>query len=254
MLYKNLIEGTDKMRKIHVITQKESVNENQLNDCIAVVIDVFLATSTIAFLLNKNYHPIYAVMDQDSALAVAAIQKGPYLLLGETKGKSIQGFEYPDPSRIVPCQNQQAAIICSTNGTKAIQKAKNAKRLYISSLVNGHAIAEKLHAQTDDSSILLICSGNDNRFSLEDFVGAGQIIDYLMSKGDYVLSDSSKLARETYQRSKAENFKKLYDCETAFLLRSLSFEESLTYVLNHFESINVVPVYDGEKIIQETNT
>ncbi|MGX9135299.1 2-phosphosulfolactate phosphatase [Rummeliibacillus sp. JY-2-4R] len=240
------------MRKIHVITQKESVNENQLNNCTAVVIDVFLATSTIAFLLNKNYHPIYAVMDQNSALAVAKVQKGPYLLLGETKGDCIPGFHYPDPSRILPCENQQAAIICSTNGTKAIQKAKNAKKLYISSLINGHAIAGKLYDQTDDSSILLICSGNDNRFSLEDFVGAGQIIDYLMSKGDYALSDSSKLARETYQRLKAENFQKLYDCETALLLRSLRFEESLTYVINHFESIHVVPVYDGEKIIIET--
>ena len=84
-------------------------------------------------------------------------------------------------------------------------------------------------------------------------VGAGQIVDYLMSKGEYVLSDSSKLARETYLHSKAENSQKLYDCETALLLRSLSFEESITYVINHFENIHVHTIYDGEKIILDTN-
>ncbi|MFC0272511.1 2-phosphosulfolactate phosphatase [Metabacillus herbersteinensis] len=239
------------MRKVHVITQKEVVCEQKLEGCAAVVIDVFLATSTIAFLLKHNYEPIYAVKDSESALALATQQKGPYVLLGETQGESIEGFQYPDPCLIELSELQTSAIICSTNGTRAIEKAAKAKVLYISSIINGHLIAERLHEQTDDSSIVLICSGNDDRFSMEDFVGAGQIVEHLMSRGEYVLSDSSKLARDTYQKSLANSFQNLLDCETASLLRSFDFAESMDLVIRNHEKVEIIPVFTGNKIVND---
>lgn len=239
------------MRKVHVITQKEAVNEQKLEGCTAVVIDVFLATSTISFLLKHNYGPVYAVQDSKSALELAAKQDRPYVLLGETQGKVIDGFQYPDPCLIEPIELQKIAIICSTNGTRAIDKAAKAKVLYISSLVNGHLIAERIHGQTDHSSIVLICSGNDDRFSMEDFVGAGQIVDHLMCKSDYMLSDSSKLARDTYRTSLAISFKNLLDCETASLLKSFDFEESMNLVIRNHEKVEIIPVFTGNKIVND---
>lgn len=239
------------MRKIHVITQKEAINEQMLEGCTAVVIDVFLATSTIAFLLEHKYGPIYAVKDSKRALELASRQDGPYLLLGETKGEAIEGFQFPDPCLIETTEQQKAAIICSTNGTRAIEKAKKAKVLYISSLVNGHLIAKRIHEQTDQSSIVLICSGNDDRFSMEDFVGAGQIIEHLINKGEYSLSDSSKLARRTYQNSLSISFQDLLDCETALLLRSFDFEESMDMVIQNCEKVEIIPVFIGNKIVND---
>lgn len=242
------------LRKIHVVMQKESVDKEKLKDCTAVVLDVFLATSTILFLLKNNYEPIYAVSDSESALALKVTINGPLLLLGETKGKSIEGFNYPDPSKIKYSNIPSTAIICSTNGTKAIKKAQRANVLFISSLVNGHMVANKIHNLQDSSSILLICSGNDNRFSIEDFVGAGQIVNHLMSKDQYELSDSAKLAQKTYQYYLNTNFKDLLTSETAHLLYSLGFEKSVHYVLDHFEKVNIVPRLDGEKIIIDSSS
>lgn len=239
------------MRRIHVITQKEIVDPIRLRDCTAVVIDVFLATSTIAFLIKHNYEPIYAMEDVDSARVFATQQKGLYLLLGEEKGETVEGFLYPDPTLLQSSQKKIPAIICSTNGTRAIEKAKEAKSLYISSLVNGHLIADRLHKQEDGSSIVLISSGNDNRFSTEDFVGAGQIIDHLMRKGDYILSDSSKVARETYLQSYSLSFQNLLEGETAVLLRGLGFPESMDLVIENYEKINVIPIFVGNKIIND---
>jgi len=236
------------MRRIHVITQKEAVKEEKLIGCSAVVIDVFLATSTIAFLLEHNYGPIYAVKDSESALSLAAEQKGDYLLLGETKGELIEGFQYPDPCMIEPCSTHEAAIICSTNGTRAIEKAAKAKTLFISSLVNGHVIADQLHTQQDDSSIVLICSGNDDRFSMEDFVGAGQIIEHLTAKGDYVLSDAAKLAKSSYQASLADGFKELYASETAELLKKFDFADSMELIIRNHEQLTVIPMVEDGKI------
>lgn len=239
------------MRRIHVITQKELVEPIQLLDCTAVVIDVFLATSTIAFLLENNYEPIYAMEDVESAKDFAALQTEPYILLGEAKGESVEGFLYPDPTLIEQSQQRKSAIICSTNGTRAIEKAKEAKTLYISSIVNGHLIAQRLHEQDDGSSIVLICSGNDNRFSMEDFVGAGQIIDHLMTKGNYSLSDVSKVARETYLHAHSISFQNLLDSETALLLRNFDFAESMNLVIQKHEKVNVIPMLVDNKVIND---
>lgn len=241
------------MRKIRVITQKEAIKEEKLSGCTAAVIDVFLATSTIAFLLENNYSPVYAVKDREEALALAAEQKGEFILLGETKGETIEGFRYPDPCLIDPCSSRKAAIICSTNGTRAIEKAANAKTLFISSLVNGHRIAEQIHAQSDESSIVLVCSGNDDRFSMEDFVGAGQIVEHLIGKGNYLLSDAAKLAKSAYQSSLANGFKELFECETAELLRRFGFADSMELVMRNHERLTIIPVYEDGMIIDSVN-
>src|SRR5699024_7314665 len=108
------------MRKIHVITQKELIREKDLKHCTAVVIDVFLATSTIAFLLNKNYHEIYATKSVAHARKYAREINENALLLGEINGNPVDGFVYPDPTLIEKVHESKSAIISSTNGTIAI--------------------------------------------------------------------------------------------------------------------------------------
>lgn len=239
------------MRKIHVITQKEAVREERLAGCTAAVIDVFLATSTIIFLLDRNYEPVHAVLGNEQALELSKLQEAEHLLLGESKGEGLEGFDYPDPCALKYSPERQAAIICSTNGTIAIEKAKNAKRLYISSLVNGHRVAERIHQEQDGSSIVLICSGNDDRFSMEDFIGAGQLVEHLDKWGGYELSDAAKLAQQAYRNSYAEGFNELLDSETADLLKRFKFPEAAEFVIRHHEKLDVVPVYEGGMIVKE---
>lgn len=239
------------MRKIHVITQKEAVREDRLAGCTAVVIDVFLATSTIIFLLDRNYEPVHAVLGSEQALDLSRQQQGRHLLLGESKGDGIEGFEYPDPCALEYSKQRQAAIICSTNGTIAIEKAKHAKKLFISSLVNGHRVADRIHQEQDGSSIVLVCSGNDDRFSMEDFIGAGQLVEHLVQRGGYELSDAAKLAQQAYGHSAAEGFNELLESETANLLKRFHFPHAAEFVIRHHEKLDVVPVYEDGVITKE---
>lgn len=241
------------MRKIHVVTQKEAVREERLSGCTAAVIDVFLATSTIIFLLERNYEPVHAVLGSKQALELSQLQQSEHLLLGESKGEGLDGFAYPDPAGLQHSQKRQAAIICSTNGTIAIEKAKGAKKLYISSLVNGHRVAERIHQEQDGSSIILICSGNDDRFSMEDFIGAGQLVSHLTKSGDYELSDAAKLAQKAYESSLAQGFKELLDSETAHLLQRFNFPAAAQFVINQHEQLDVVPVYENGMIVKEAD-
>jgi 2-phosphosulfolactate phosphatase len=236
------------MRKIHVITQKELVDSEMIRNCTAVVIDVLLATSTITYLLEKGYEPVYAVKDAISALDMVKEQKSPYLLIGEWQGESIENFYYPDPTLIETTKIKRPAIICSTNGTIAIEKAKQAKALYASSLINGHTVSEYIRQQEDGSSIVLICSGNAGRFSMEDFIGAGQIIDHLTRKDVFELSDAARLARDSFVHAKSKQFENLLESETAGLLRRTGYEHSTQWVIDHVEKVDVVPVYRNGKL------
>ena len=56
------------LRRILVILNKESVVPNRLTACSAVVIDVFLATTTINTLLAHDIAPVYAVENAEIAL------------------------------------------------------------------------------------------------------------------------------------------------------------------------------------------
>ncbi|WP_209123445.1 2-phosphosulfolactate phosphatase [Alkalihalobacillus sp. BA299] len=237
------------MRKIQVITQKELVDSSLIKHCTAVVIDVFLATSTITCLVENGFKPVYAVKDAQTALDVVKEEPYYFLLMGELNGEGIENFQYPDPTLIAKPSNEQAAIICSTNGTIAVENAKNAVSLYVSSLLNGHRVAEEIHLQEDDSSIVIVCSGNAGRFSMEDFVGAGHIIEHLMAKGNYQLSDAAKLARDSYLNSKSIEFQNLLEGETANLLVQTGYGHTSQWVIDHFETMDAVPIYQNGSFV-----
>ncbi|MFT4414762.1 2-phosphosulfolactate phosphatase [Fredinandcohnia humi] len=237
------------MRKINVITQKELVDQEKIRNCTAVVIDVLLATSTIAWLVENNYEPVYAVKDATEALKIVQDLHTPCHLLGEWNGEKIPGFDYPDPVQIQAAPEKQAVIICSTNGTIAIEKAKSATVLYVASLVNGHRVAESIQNQENESSIVIVCSGNAGRFSMEDFIGAGHLVDCLLQKQEYMLSDSAKLARQSFLSAKSTGFADIYKSETACLLINTGFQESLKWVLKHVEKVSAVPIYQNGKLV-----
>lgn len=231
-----------------MITQKELVDSKLIGNCTAVVIDVLLATSTITYLLEKGYEPVYAVKDVLSALDIVKKQKSPYLLMGEWQGESIENFHYPDPTLIDTTKIKRPAIICSTNGTIAIEKAKQAKALFVSSLINGHTVSKHIRQQDDGSSIILICSGNAGRFSMEDFIGAGQIVDHLIRNDVFELSDASRIARDAFVYAKSKQFINLLESETAGLLRRTGYEHSTQWVIDHVEKVDVIPVYKNGKL------
>ena len=231
-----------------MILNKESVVPDRLHACSAVVIDVFLATTTINTLLAHDIEPVYAVEDAEIAWQIQQLLGGNTLMLGESFGHAIDDFIYPDPTLITSQLSSTQAIICSTNGTKAIQKAKNAAQLYISSLANGHAVAKALHEELSDRSIVIIASGNNGRFSLEDFVGAGQIISHLQQLGEYELSDAAYAAQSIYECIKAQNYEPLYNTETVQLLKEVNMDDAVPFVIDTIESMDFAAIYEDGQI------
>lgn len=244
------------MRRIHVVTQKELVEEDKIKNNIAVVIDVLLATSTIVMALEKGISGVTPVKDSFSGHSIYKKDIVNNLLMGEKEGELIDGMLYPDPNLFNAEENEykRFLILLTTNGTVAIENSLAAKELYVSSLLNGHSIAKEINSKTNEESIILVCAGNHGRFSLEDFIGAGQIIHHLMdseSGHKYSLSDSSKGALTMYRSAKEDEFNILRSVETSKMLQSKGFNEAVNIVINNIEKVNIVPRLDGKNIVKK---
>jgi 2-phosphosulfolactate phosphatase len=81
----------------------------------------------------------------------------------------------------------------TTNGTRAIVTGGEGERLVACAFTNLGAVAESLK---DASSVAILCSGREDRFSLEDSLCAGLLIARLQGEYDVtpVLNDASRAA------------------------------------------------------------
>ena len=231
------------MRRVHVITKKEEIDRARLRDCTVVVIDSLLATSTICMLLEHGAASVIPTETLEEAYEIKAVLgEENCLMAGERKGFEIAGFLRPDPLELIKMELKNKHVILSTtNGTVALRHCSNGKTVYASSLLNYRATSQKLQQYHDDTSLLIVCSGNHGRFSLEDFLTAGAVLAQLSKSpqcSEWELSDSAIAALCLFEKSSEEEIRHLFlTSETGRLLTSLGYEQTLLYLTkNHHYS------------------
>jgi 2-phosphosulfolactate phosphatase len=241
------------MPKLHVILKKEEIDEEKIADKVAVVLDVLLATSTItAGLYYGAKEVIPAVNEQEARDYAKGLAEENFCLVGEFNGKTIEGFLDPNPSALKDKVPGKSLILSTTNGTVAIQKAKNAKKLYAASFLNGKAVADKI-SSSHNETVLIICSGSSNQFSLEDFYGAGYLLNCLHKAnggGVWELTDSSKAALYFYQSQAQRSTEILKASRVGKMLVEYGFEHELEFAASQ-DRLPIVPVVKGQSIVIE---
>ncbi|MGQ9825209.1 MAG: 2-phosphosulfolactate phosphatase [Desulfotomaculales bacterium] len=131
--------------------------------------------------------PADAPADREAAPSAAE----EVLLGGERGGERIPGFPLGNsPLEYGPeTVRGKVLVLTTTNGTRAVRlAAEKTGLLFIGSLLNARATAEKLWALKKDA--VLICAGTEGGFSLEDAVAAG-----------FVAGEILRLAREESGRA-----------------------------------------------------
>lgn len=159
-----------------------------------VVIDVLRASTTIIQALQNGAKEIIPVASVEFAVKVSGGMFGGLTLLGgERNTKKLDGFALGNS----PLEYTQevvggkAIILFTTNGSRAIVKAKFSEHLIIAAFTNLNAVAKHLVNHGKDFEIL--CSGRGNSFSMEDVVCAGKLISEVQKiQKDIELTDSAK--------------------------------------------------------------
>lgn len=180
--------------KINV--QFSYVNSDELNYTgkTTVVIDVLRASTTIIQALQNGAREIIPVASVEFAVKVSGGMFGGQTLLGgERNTKKIEGFALGNsPLEYTPeIVSGKTIILFTTNGSKAIVKAKFSENLFIAAFTNLTAVAKHLVNLNKDFEVL--CSGRGNHFALEDVICAGKLITEIQKLNkDIEFTDSAK--------------------------------------------------------------
>ena len=176
-----------------------------VSNAVCVVIDVLRATTVIATLFDRNSPRVYVAASHDTARSFA--RKHGCVLCGETDGYRAADFDYGNsPVEFASIDFRDRPVMLSTtNGTKATARVAGAKRVFLGATLNRSAVAAAAWNQAiqSDCDIVLVCSGTNDRYTLEDATAAGLYVEALVSHaGQWTmpdLTDSSITARRLWQ-------------------------------------------------------
>ncbi|MEO5862176.1 MAG: 2-phosphosulfolactate phosphatase [Burkholderiales bacterium] len=196
--------------KVHVLLRKEDFDPERLTANVVVVLDILFATTTIVTALANGASEVIPATDEHEARARAkAFPPESVVLSGERMIHTIAGFVSPLPLALTEIGVQGKRLIYSTtNGTVAMRQAETAPHVYAGCLLNGAATVGHIQTHHPDESVLVICSGSAGGMNLEDFYGAGYIVDRLVQKLDpnRDITDAAQSALRLYRTHDA------YDC------------------------------------------
>ncbi|WKZ67437.1 MAG: 2-phosphosulfolactate phosphatase [Flavobacteriales bacterium] len=171
---------------------------------IVVVIDVLRATSAMVAAFEHGVDRIIPVSTIEEARQY--IGRPGFIAAAERNGEVVEGFQYGNSPLAYAGEDLRGKtiVMTTTNGTKAINLAKDARKLVIGSFLNLTALSEWLVSQ--DDNILLLCSGWKDKFNLEDSVYAGAVMERLLASGKFGVEEDSSIAAKYMFMAARDNF------------------------------------------------
>jgi 2-phosphosulfolactate phosphatase len=212
---------------------------------IVVVIDVLRATSAICTAFQYGVEKMIPVATVEEALAYK--QQG-YLVGAERNAIAIEGFDFGNSpySYMTDKIKGQTVVITTTNGTQAIEAAKNAYAVVIGSFLNITALCDWLIVQ--DKPILLLCSGWKNKFNLEDTLFAGAVTEILSKQEAFKLLDGALATKYLYQQAHQNPYKFLNYSSHKERLSAMGLKDDIKYCLT-LDQTNVIPILKDKYLV-----
>ncbi|SFT51299.1 2-phosphosulfolactate phosphatase [Lishizhenia tianjinensis] len=214
---------------------------------IVVVIDVLRATSAICSAFNNGVSALIPVPTIEEAREYQA--KG-YLVGAERKGQIVDGFDFGNSpySYMKEELKGQEVVLSTTNGTKAINIAKDADTVVIGALSNLDALCAWLIEQ--NKNVLCLCSGWQDKFNLEDTICAGAIMEQLIATGNYTSDEDSSIAAKYLYLSAKDNYMGyLKSSSHRRRLKNLNLNEDIKYCLTPNQT-DVIPILKNGKLVK----
>jgi 2-phosphosulfolactate phosphatase len=146
---------------------------------LAVIIDVFRAFTTEAYIFANGARRIIPVMTLEEAHALKK-ENPEYVLVGERGGLKPEGFDFGNgPTEVLPVDFTGKTIIHTTsNGTKGLMNASNADAVLVGSFVMADSIVKYIQ-QNNFETISLVSTAPDTESDNEDILLAYYIRDIL---------------------------------------------------------------------------
>jgi 2-phosphosulfolactate phosphatase len=224
------------MKTIDVCLSPELMHLYDVRDKTVVVVDILRATSCMVTALANGAESIMPFADLDQC---QKMKTRGFITSGERDGKKVEGFDKGNsPFEYMNDEVRGLKIaFTTTNGTVAIEKAKDAKEVLIGSFLNLSAVVKNL--LMGEHNVLIVCAGWKGRVNLEDTLFAGAVVEKLK---DYLGPDCDAplAARHLYNLAKDDMAKFLSESSHVKRLNRLNIHDDFEYCLK-VDQYNVLP-------------
>lgn len=191
--------GYPRRVNLDVVLLPKQLEPRHLDGRTVVVFDVLRATTTMAAALAAGVAEIRVFDGLAEASHAASRHRGARVLCGEENCLPPQGFDLGNsPGAFRPDLHAGRTVYMSTtNGTRAIVAAREARAVFTGALVNASTVAAAVTAAGND--VTLLCAGTGGDVALEDVLGAGAVADALKRRTPFrAESDTPLLARRLF--------------------------------------------------------
>jgi 2-phosphosulfolactate phosphatase len=214
-------------------------------ESVTVVVDIFRATSAICTAFQYGIARVIPVTQVEDTYLYRADENT--IIAAERGGEVVDGFEFGNSPRsyMNDFVKDKTLVITTTNGTQAIEAARESEVILIGSFLNLNVLIDSLIGL--NKNVMILCAGWKNRFNLEDTLFAGAVVDELLKAGfSYEKdSDAAIASRILYLNAKDNMYEFLADSSHRNRLEKLNLDEDVKYCLS-INKTSVLPFYmDG---------
>jgi len=216
----------------------------------AVVVDVIRATTSVVTAFQHGCRSILPVASLEEARA-ALVASPEAVLAGEQGGCRIPGFVLGNSPREFSREMVAGrdVILTTSNGTKALRAVSAGRTVAIGAFLNRSAVSHWLVGRSADG--LIVCSGYEGVFSLEDAVCAGAIVDRAARlEGHPHLGDGARACQALWERFGSDLSQLLHETAWGRNIVGLGLGADLS-VCASLDVTDVVPQMDGGRISLE---
>lgn len=232
-----------------VFLTHSNISEGDVQDRTVVVIDVLRACSTIVTALDRGARAVMPVLDMAQAGKIASnLDPDVYRMGGERGGEKIEGYHLGNSPHEYTRDVVEGrdVILNTTNGTRALEQAKDAQHLVAACFLNAGRVVDYVQEHTD--AVTIVCAGRQNRLALEDTLCAGLILDRLWNGHEpYPVTDSAHTAYTLYHTDREDLENALRGANHAERLVHQNFEEDLDYCFQ-IDALPVLPYYTENRL------
>lgn len=192
------------MMDIKVCFSIDNFHKYSNNKSIVVVVDILRATSVISTAFEHGIKDIIPVKSLKDILKYK--NKKNHILAAERNTIRIDGFKYGNSPFHYTQSNikNKTLVLTTTNGTKAIELAKN-HHVITASFINIDIVAEYL--RTKKKNIIILCSGWKGFFNLEDTIFAGALAKKMLATKSFTYNcDSLHASIQLYNNASNNMF------------------------------------------------
>lgn len=216
---------------------------------VTVAIDVLRATTAVCAAFQAG---CTAVVPLDTLEGIDRFRENGYLVAAERGGKKVGNAEYGNsPTEYLRHDMSGIRLAYSTtNGTVSMLRGADADLTLVGSFANISALCDRL--VREDKNTILLCSGWQNDFCIEDTLVAGAIIEKLetIHPALTIENDAANMALAMWQVAKHDPYEYCQRCTHVHRLYGLGAADDVRFAFRQ-DTCPVVPVLRNNELKNE---